>query len=663
MWLFIAGLALLLAGALLALVVQGAPRLSSLLGVCGAVSGSLLSLAGAAGVLCSGRAAALDAPWPIPLGSFSLGIDPLSAAFIVPIGLVVAVAAIYGRPYMHGSYQPSKIGLSWFFFNLLAAAMLLVVAARNGLLFLVAWECMSLASFFLVLTDHERDSARHAGWVYLAAMHLGTAALLVLFLLLGRTSGTLDFDRFVCQPGLAGALFVLAVAGFGTKAGLIPLHVWLPEAHPAAPSHVSAVMSGVMIKTGIYGLVRTITFLPELPGWCGWMLLALGAASGILGVLFALAQHDLKKLLAYHSVENIGIITLGLGVGLLGLAHQIPVMVFLGFAGALLHVLNHALFKGLLFLGAGAIQHGTGIRDLDRLGGLLKKMPATGGAFLVGACAICGLPPLNGFVSELLIYLGVLLGIADPGRSGALAWGLLCVLVFGSLALVGGLASACFTKAFGCVFLGEPRSDAARQGHEVGLAMRVAMLVLAGACIGVALAAPLLPSVYRRPVEALVPADLLGAMPGVVSQSGAVLLIVCGAFWALILLAGLLALARRRLLAGRQVDRGPTWGCGYAAPTPRMQYTAASYASPLLVLFRMFVRPRIDLSPPQGLFPKHARYESETGDAFSDYLFRPAFLAVVWMASKVRRFQNGRLQLYVLYIALTILVLLIWKLG
>ena len=255
--------------------------------------------------------------------------------------------------------------------------------------------------------------------------------------------------------GLAGVLFLLAVIGFGTKAGFMPLHVWLPEAHPAAPSHVSAVMSGVMIKTGIYGLMRAFTFLGTPPLWWGWVLVAIGLTSGVLGVLFALAQHDLKRLLAYHSVENIGIIALGLGVGLLGMSTGSPVLIVLGFGGALLHVLNHALFKGLLFLGAGAVVHGTGTREIDQLGGLLKRMPWTAATFLVGAVAISGLPPLNGFVSEFLIYLGAFKGGISTG--GPVAVPLLALIA--GLALIGGLAVACFTKAFGIVFLGEPRSE------------------------------------------------------------------------------------------------------------------------------------------------------------------------------------------------------------
>jgi hydrogenase-4 component B len=281
----------------------------------------------------------------------------------------------------------------------------------------------------------------------------------------------------------------------------------------------------------------------------------------------------------------------------------------------------------------------------------------------VGSCAISGLPPLNGFVSELLIYLGVLIGVADTSRAAGVGWTLLCVTVVGSLALIGGLAAACFTKAFGCVFLGEPRSEQAERGHEVGGAMRASMLVLAGACFGVALTGPVWPYVFRSAVVAIAPASFPDAAQAGLEQARVPLIVVCAASWALLAMVGLLALARRRLLSGRQIDRVPTWDCGYAAPTPRMQYTSSSFASSLLLLFRMFLRPHISLHPPTGLFPNQASFASETPDVFCEYLFRPAFTAIAWTASRLRWLQHGRIQLYVLYIALTILVLFIWKLG
>lgn len=654
------GLIVLALGAVLSLVAGKSPRLSTAFGAGAAVVGSLLALAGAVQVLYQGSPVEMSIPWQVPFGNLSLGLDPLSAIFVLPVAVVVMAASIYGAGYLRGH---GGVGLSWFFFNALAATMLSVVAARNGLFFLISWEGMSLASFFLVMSEYRQESVRRAGWTYLVAMHLGTAFLLALFLLLGKQSGSLDFDQFAVEPAWAGILFVLAVVGFGTKAGFMPVHVWLPEAHPAAPSHVSAVMSGVMIKTGIYGLCRTLTFLGEPQPWWGWTLIAIGVSSAVLGVLFASAQHDLKRLLAYSSVENIGIIAIGLGVGLLGVSYGVPAMAALGFLGAILHVLNHAMFKTLLFLGAGAVQRSTGTRRIDRLGGLLKRMPVTGTVFLIGSSAISGLPPLNGFVSEVLIYLAVLAGVADGIRAGGVPWAILCVLVIGGLSLVGGLAAACFTKAFGCVFLGEPRSQEAGGAGEVNLAMRASLVGLAAACGLVALTAPLWPWLLWSSAAMIVPGALPESVSATAGQPVATLAAICGSFWALLAVAAVLVRVRRRLLADRHVQRGPTWDCGYAAPTARMQYTASSFSSPLASLFRMFLRPRIELAAGEGLFPANARFESDTPEVFREYLFRPIFLAVSWASSRLRWLQHGRLQLYVLYIALTTLVLLIWKLG
>ncbi len=418
------------------------------------------------------------------------------------------MGAIYGIPYLRACSGHKSPGPVWFFYNLLVGGMAVVLIARDAVLFLVAWEVMSLASFFLVTFEHEHEQVSRAGWTYLVATHLGTTFLLAMFVLLGRACGSTDFAGFGDAAGGAsagaGAIFLLAVIGFGTKAGFMPLHVWLPEAHPAAPSHVSALMSGVLIKTGIYGLMRTLTFLGPPPAWWGWLLIGIGLVSGVLGILFALAQHDLKRLLAYSSVENIGIIALGLGVGMLGLSRESAPMAVLGFGGGLLHVLNHACFKGLLFLGAGAVLHGTGSRNIDRLGGLLKSMPWTGWTFLVGAIAICGLPPLNGFLGELLIYLGALEGVHQACGVHLL----LPVSVAAGLALIGGLAMACFAKAFGIAFVGEPRSPEAAGSHECGRLMRVPMLALARACIVIGLSGPM---VLRPVAPAIAEASGLAA--------------------------------------------------------------------------------------------------------------------------------------------------------
>jgi formate hydrogenlyase subunit 3/multisubunit Na+/H+ antiporter MnhD subunit len=664
-------MALLLLGAM-AVLLSGRPdRNVSWLGAGSVVIASVLGCVPVIHVLSGGSVEAVRVPWPVPFGEFFLELDPLTAWFLFPTLLLSALSAIYGVGYLRSWQGRRSLGPVWFFYCLLVLGMMLVLLARNAVLFLIAWELMALASFFLVTFEHERESVQEAGWIYFVATHLGTAFLLVFFLLTARETGSMDFtvwaEKGIQTRGLADILFLLAIVGFGTKAGFMPFHVWLPEAHPAAPSHVSALMSGVMIKTGIYGLLRALTFLgaPACAGatagrpplWWGWALIGIGLTSGVLGVLFALAQHDLKRLLAYHSVENIGIITLGLGAGLLGMSTGSSMLIVLGFGGGLLHVVNHALFKGLLFLGAGAVLHGTGTLEIDHLGGLLKRMPWTAATFLIGAVAISGLPPLNGFVSEFLIFLGAFKGGVSTG--GAIAVPLL-VLVAG-LALIGGLAVACFTKAFGIVFLGEPRSEHVSHAHEADWTMRLPMLILAAGCVLIGLFAPVVVGSLQAVLE-----NLTHLQPAAVSENLAAVAsplawVVIGTVAFLLLLLALILL-RRGLLAGRRVETSVTWGCGYAQPTARMQYTASSFAQPLMDLFRPLLGTKKKISPPRGFFPEEAALKTVTPDISHEEVYRPVFGRINEWLSQLRWVQHGKVQLYVLYIAVTLIVLLIWEL-
>jgi formate hydrogenlyase subunit 3/multisubunit Na+/H+ antiporter MnhD subunit len=658
--LLLVGLCAILAGGVLAAVTHHRERLATGTALAGLLAGSAVAAVPAVGVVARGDSLLLRVPWSMPLGSFTVGLDPISAFFILPVLALSSLAGIYGAAYLKAWSRSKNLGVCWFFFNTLVASMVLVFIARDGLLFLIGWEVMALASYFLVVFEDEKEAVRRAGRIYVIATHLGTAGLLVLFLLLGRASGSLDFSalRIPAGPGgAAGVAFLLAVIGFGTKAGFMPLHVWLPEAHPASPSHVSAVMSGVMIKTGIYGLVRTITFLGPIPPWWGWTLLGIGVSSGVLGVLFALAQHDLKRLLAYHSVENIGIIAIGLGIGLLGKSYGLPAMAYLGFAGAILHVLNHALFKGLLFLGAGAVGHAAHSLEIDRMGGLLRRMPWTGVLFLIGSAAICGLPPLNGFVSEFLIYLGALEGIVTLGPGGAAAGAIAVV----ALALIGGLAAACFAKAFGILFLGEPRSDGAAVAREVSWTMRLPMIVLAAACVAIGLLGPIAAGAVRNAALAAAGLSQSDAVGSTLATT-ALRWVVLGAA-ALLLSVALLVLLRRRLLSGRRVATAPTWDCGYVAPTARMQYTASGFAQPLTSLFRFALRTERDHIAPHGLFPRESTLATHTPDPVYRRVYEPFFAGVGRLLSRQRWLQSGQMQLYVLYIALTLLLLLVWKLA
>lgn len=660
MWLFLAGLLLQLAGGVGAILAARKSSFAHAAGAGSAVLGCVAVLASALPVLLGTGELAIRIPWTIPFGAFAVGIDPLSALFLVATAVVGMASALYGVSYL-GEEPGSRVAVSWAFFNTLLAAMALVITARNAVLFLLAWEAMSIASFFLVTFDHQREEVRSAGWLYLIASHLGAAVLIALFVVLGRGAASLDFDAFpaaASASGLASVVFVLALVGFGVKAGFIPVHVWLPEAHPAAPSHVSALMSGVMIKTGIYGIVRTLTWLGPPRAWWGWTLVGVGITSGVLGVLFALAQHDLKRLLAYHSVENIGIIALGLGLGVLGVASGNNALAAAGFAGGLLHVVNHALFKSLLFMAAGAVIHATGTRHLEHLGGLMRRMRWTGVAFLIGSVAIVGLPPLNGFVSELLIYVGAL----QSAQSGAGAPSGLLLGCAAALALIGGLAAACFTKAFGVVFLGvERRPLAGEHLSDPPAMMRLAMALLAVACVAIGLFAP---TVLRAMVSVLAQVSSLGpalARESLLAHSAMFTTVtrVSAAGFGLVLALWLL---RHSLLRRHPAALSPTWDCGYVAPSSRMQYTASSFAQPLLDLFGALVRSSRDEHLPQGPFPKDASFATHEHDVWKEQVFAGAFRRGAAILDRFHWIQQGNVQLYVLYIVVTLVALLLWKL-
>lgn len=613
------------------------------------VGGAALAAGGLLLALTNPAAATLNLPWAVPGGQLALAVDPIAALFILPLLLIAAAGSLFGLGYWPQGQHPGNGRKLRLFYGLICASMLLVLLARNGLLFLIAWEVMALSGFFLITTDEAQLEARRAGLIYLAATHTGTLALFGLFALLGETTGSYAFPAAGTLALEGTALFLLGLIGFGLKAGLIPLHLWLPGAHAAAPSHVSALLSGVMIKTGIYGLVRLTSFFATIPPWWGWTLLGLGVVSGVLGVALALAQHDLKRLLAYHSVENIGIIAIGLGLALLGRSYQQPTLVLLGLGGALLHVVNHGLFKSLLFLSAGSVIHAVGSRELDRLGGLLKRQPWTGVCFLGGAVAICGLPPFNGFISEWLIYLAALRAMGSDALPLPLA-----VLAAPALALIGALAVACFVKVFGVVFLGEPRSAEAAAAHEAGAAMRLPPALLLLACGWIGLLPFTLTPLLQRAAAAWSPlaAELSLSAPlaplGWVSLAAWVLLLslAVGGWW----------LARSSRGAPRTVA---TWGCGYARPTVRMQYTASSFADFLVGLFRFGLWSERHGGRVEGVLPLPAAFSSHTPDLVLDRALLPAVAGAAWLSGRLRALvQNGRIGFYLLYVVLLLLVLL-----
>lgn len=620
-----------------------------------ALAASGLGMAGSLAVLGGGDSAGVRLPWVLSGTALELELDGLSAFFLLPIFLMEGLGSLYGLSYWRQAEHPDNGRGLRFFWGTIVGGMALLVQARNGPAFLLGWEGMALSGFFLVATEDERSEAREAGWIYLFATHVATLCLFGLFALWRRWSGSWEMRELGPeQVDAAGAtvFFVLAVMAFGIKAGLMPFHVWLPPSHASAPSHVSAMLSGVVIKMGIYGLVRFLGYMPVPPvGW-GALLLALGCASALLGVGFALGQHDLKRLLAYHSVENIGIIVMGLGVALLGRSLGRPEWVLLGLAGALLHVWNHGFFKGLLFLCAGSVLKATGEREIDRLGGLGRRMPWTAAFFAVGAIAICGLPPLNGFVSELLVYLG-LLRAASPG-AGASAIGLLGVPV---LAAVGALAVACFVKVYGAVFLGSPRTGRAEGARESSWTMRAPMGVLALACAGIGLFPFLVaPALERAAGTAGWGAAAAGATLGACAPLGA----LSAAALLLVAFGAALSLAWGLRAGSIPLGRGVTWDCGYARPTARMQYTASSFAAPIVGLLAWALRPRRHAPRLRGLFPGASRADSHVDDVVMARILLPFFGRIRRRLDRLRASRRSLVQHYLLYGVLTLVVLMLW---
>jgi len=622
-----------------------------------AVAGALLGIVGTLKFVVFGESEPVSFHWAVPGGEFAVAVDGISAIFLLPIFLIPTLGTIYGLSYWRQSEHPDNGRKLRLFYGLMTASLALIVVSQNAILFLVTWEIMALSAFFLVTTEDQEEQVRDVGWVYLVATHFSTLCLFAMFALLRNMAGSFalaPLSEGAITPGVATAVFLLALAGFGLKAGMMPLHVWLPGAHAMAPSHVSALMSGVLIKIGIYGLVRVVSFFPHPPVWWGGLVLALGTLSGVLGVAFAIEQHDLKRLLAYHSVENIGIILMGVGLALVGRAMERADWVVLGLAGALLHVWNHGLFKSLLFFSAGSVVHATHTREIDHLGGLSKRMPHTALAFVVGAVAICGLPPLNGFVSELFIYLGLFrtLGFGE-GRSWVGA-----AFAAPALALIGALAVSCFVKAFGVVFLGSARTAHAEHAKESGPSMTGPMALLAAACFFIGLAPSLVTPVLDRAIAAWAP----GLRPGDLRLAS-----LAPLGWISVTELGLVGVIiaasvylHFRLRSG-EVGLAATWGCGYAIPSATMQYTSSSFAATLVGLFASVLRPRVRLTPVEGFFAHDGRFESDVPDTVLDGMIQPSVRSIAGLFSRFRVLQQGSIHVYLSYIFVTLLLLLLWS--
>ncbi len=581
--------------------------------------------------------------------SLAFRIDGLSAFFLMPIYAICLLAALYSFHYLDKPEKALRAAVNTLFFSLLIVSMALVVTANNILTFMLAWEIMSLSSFFLVIYDHQSAENRRAGFLYFVFSHVGAMFILAGFGLIYGQTGSLAFTAATLTAPVKTAVFVLCFIGFGSKAGIFPFHVWLPHAHPAAPSHISAVMSGVMIKTGIYGILRIYSLLDLHTLLLGEIVLITGMISGILGVVYALGQNDLKRLLAYCSVENIGIILIGIGIGMIGVASGQPIMAVLGFSGGLLHVLNHSIFKSLLFMGAGIVIQKTGTRSISALGGLMKNMRITGITFLIGSVAICGLPPFNGFVSEFFIYLGSFRGVALNQTAFVMS-----VLAIISLAIIGGLALATFSKVMGVIFQGEPRTAAATAVDERGAMMLPPLVVLAAACgfIG------LFPRFFI--IMTLKAIDALGLGYGRIALEPFLQITTNISLAAALFLAILVLVVALRMLAynGKTITRSGTWGCGFTQPTVKMQYTGSSYAASILEFFRPVAPLDEDHPAIQGRFPQKTHYHSHINDIAELHMGSVVVRPILWLFDRLRWIQHGDIHLYIGYILLAIVVLL-----
>ncbi len=608
--------------------------------------------------------------------AFTYRLDALSAWFVGVLAVLAIPIAIFSIAYTARSHFSARSAFVGAGFNLLVGSLELIFVADSVVTFLFAWELCTLVTVGLVATEHEDRANRRAAGLYLVMSHIGAGCLTIAFLVLASRSGSWTFASILSGHVVAGplrdGLFALFLIGFGVKAGIIPLHIWLPEAHPSAPSNVSALMSGVLIKAGIYGLVRVCAFGLGTPSlsW-GVIIVSLGGISAVLGVLYALMQHDLKRLLAYHSIENIGIILLGLGAGMIAIASGRPDLAPLGICASLFHVLNHAVFKGLLFLGAGSVVTSTGTRQIEHYGGLLKLMPYTGLFFLIGAMAISGLPPLNGFASEWLTFQSFLFGFSGSSQPLVL---FLSPVAGALLALTTALAAACFVKAFGITFLALPRSTEAAAAREMPWSMIAPQAALAILCVAfglfpgavlrvigsVATSLPGMP--FGAAMASADPMRLVSGTTTIGSFDHAVPFLLASALAAGLALAAFLAMRR-----AAEVRRVATWGCG-GELTARTEYTATAFSKPLMMIFQAIYRPTRTveaLSKVSPYFPQEVRYRSEIEPTFERHVYGPVVNAVMRVARGMEVLQAGSLHAYLAYvIALVVsLVLFVWWRG
>ncbi|MBC3213805.1 hydrogenase 4 subunit B [Serratia fonticola] len=657
-------LVMYVAGGVLSLLLFRREHLAILLAGISAIMGGLLGLCSAVPVLLSGQTLTFSTPGLFSFAAFVVRMDSLAAFMLVVISLLVTVCALYSIAYVQ-EYRGKGAASMGFFMNLFIASMVGLVVMDNAFYFIILFEMMSLASWFLVIADQD-DESISAGLLYFFIAHAGSVLIMIAFFLMWRQSGSLDFDSFrslSLSPWMASVVFLLAFFGFGAKAGMLPLHSWLPRAHPAAPSHASALMSGVMVKIGIFGIIKVgIDLLGATEMWWGIVVLAFGAVSAVLGVLYALAEHDIKRLLAWHTVENIGIILMGVGVAMVGMASGHPVMAALGLLGALYHLLNHAVFKGLLFLGAGAVIWRVHTRDMEQMGGLAKLMPLTGLAFLIGCMSISALPPLNGFISEWYTYQS-LFSMSHDGNFVMRLSGPIAMVM---LAITGALAAMCFVKVYGVSFCGGPRSEKAAQAREVPWQMTVSMLLLALLCILLGVGASVVAPVLAQVAMTLVGTHDVTAVQGsmLVPQLASQAMLSPALTFILLLALPLIPLAVYLLLKSNQSSfrrRGDPWACGYNWEQA-MAVSAGGFTQPLRAMFAPLYRLRKQLDPTPAL--SRALEQTTAGATraepfWDDWIIHPLVKASQRLGVRLQGMQSGDFRFYCLYVVIALVILLL----
>ncbi len=584
-------------------------------------------------------------------GPIALRIDALSGWFILIINFVFVTGGFYGLFYMNAyKEQKNSLILHGIAFIVLHASLISLCVIQNSIAFLVAWEIMALTAFIAVIYEHNNSTTIKAGINFLIQSHVSILFLMLGFMWVAYKTGSYDFSAITTYTSThhgpdSLALFLCFFFGFAIKAGFVPFHTWLPYAHPAAPAHISGIMSGVIIKIGIYGIFRMITLIEANYTAIGHVIIVFSVVSGLYGVMLAIVQHNLKRLLAYHSIENIGIIGLGIGIGCIGLGHGNEVLAALGFAGALLHTLNHALFKSLLFYTAGIVYQATHTLNVEQLGGLIKKMPQTAFLFLIAAIAISGIPPFNGFISEFIIYSGLYHWIQDAMLVSLIT---IAISVL-ALVMIGGLALLCFTKAFGVVFLGNARHQLHHEVKEPPFLQLLPLYLVAFMIAFIGLYPQLFLNLLIKPVNLLI-GNHAGTFNPFTGAEFAALGPITYASWGFILLVGAIYLLKRFVLQNRVVEvAADTWGCAYAAPSVKLQYTAGSFVRSYSKLFKMVILTFKTEKKVDGVFPTEGRFESRAYDKIEKWIIDIPIKGFKKFLGRFLFVQNGRLQLYIIY--------------